>query len=373
MDPRYRTLAEQLIGYSCTVQPGETVFIEAVDCPQAFTRALIRATADHGAHPLVSLKSQAILRDLMMVATEEQMRALGEVEAARMRKVQAYIGIRGARNISEWSDVPAANMRLYESLYRKPVHLDLRVRNTRWCVLRWPTASMAQQAAMSTEQFEDFYFDVCTLDYARMSAAMQPLRERMNATDRVRLIAADTDLTFSIRDIPAVPCDGHHNIPDGEVFTAPVRDSIEGTIQFNTRTIYQGVTHDNVRLRFEKGRIVEATSSQTEHLRRVLASDEGASYTGEFAIGFNPHITQPMCDILFDEKMAGSIHLTPGNAYEEADNGNRSEIHWDMVLRQTPEVGGGELWFDDVLVRKDGRFVLPELEALNPESLIRDA
>jgi len=191
----------------------------------------------------------------------------------------------------------------------------------------------------------------------------------MEATDRVHLKGPGTDLRFSIAGIPAMPCDGKRNIPDGEVFTAPVRDSIEGTIQYNTPTIYQGVTHEDVFFRFEKGKIVEATSSDTDHLNSVLDADEGARYIGEFSLGFHPHILEPMKDILFDEKIAGSLHLTPGNAYETAFNGNRSQIHWDLVLIQRPEYGGGEVWFDDVLVRKDGTFVLPELEGLNPDRL----
>jgi aminopeptidase len=243
------------------------------------------------------------------------------------------------------------------------------VNHTRWVVLRWPNDGMAQQANMSTEAFEDFYFDVCCMDYARMAVAMEPLRELMEATDRVRLVAPGTEISFSIKGIPAVSCSGKNNIPDGEVFTAPVRDSINGEIFFASPTIYQGASHERIRLRFEHGKIVAAESTNSQHLLTMLDTDEGARYVGEFAIGFNPYIQQAMKDILFDEKIAGSIHLTPGNAYEDADNGNRSEIHWDMVLRMTPDAGGGEIYFDDRLVRKDGLFVLPELQALNPENL----
>jgi aminopeptidase len=229
---------------------------------------------------------------------------------------------------------------------------------------------MAQLAQMSTEAFEDFYFRVCTMDYSRMAVAMRPLVDLMQRTDRVRLVAPGTDLGFSIRDIPAIPCDGKMNIPDGEVFTAPVRDSVEGVIAFNAPTIYQGVSHEGVTLHFERGRIVKSSSSNPGHLEQVLDSDEGARSVGEFAIGFNPHVRRPMKDILFDEKIAGSIHFTPGQAYEEADNGNRSQIHWDLVLMMDPEHGGGEVWFDDTLVRKDGEFVLDELRSLNPAALL---
>jgi aminopeptidase len=368
-DSRYEKLARVLLGYSCALQPGERVLIEAIDVPHEFTNTLVRLAAGMGAHPLVLLKSQLVHRELLLAATAEQLEVQAASEAALMSSAAAYLGLRGGDNVSEYSDVPHERMALWEAKLWKPVHMEIRVPKTRWCVLRWPSSSMAQLAQTSTAAFEDFYFRVCTLDYERMSKAMVPLQQLMMATDRVRLVAPGTDLRFSIRSIPAVLCDGKRNIPDGEVYTAPVRDSVEGTIQYNAPTLYRGVTHENVRFRFEQGRIVEASSSQPEALERVLASDEGARYVGEFAIGFHPGITAPMKDILFDEKIAGSIHFTPGAAYQEADNGNRSTVHWDLVLMMDPAHGGGEIWFDDVLVRKDGRFVLPELEGLNPENL----
>ncbi len=369
-DPRFRALAELLTEYSCGLETGEKVLIEAINVPDAFTRELIRAAAGRGAHPVVLLKSQPVTRELLLHATAEQMDLAAAGERALMEQVQAYIGVRGNDNISELSDVPADRMRLYEDRLWKPVHLDIRVPKTRWVVLRWPNASMAQLARRSTEAFTDFYFRVCTMDYARMSEAMGPLVDLMQRTDRVRLVAPGTDLRFSIEGIPAIPCDGHRNIPDGEVFTAPVRESVEGTVRFNAPTVYQGVVHEDVILTFQRGRVVEASSSDPQHLVRVLDTDEGARYVGEFALGFNPHVTEPMLDILFDEKIAGSIHFTPGNAYEEADNGNRSQIHWDLVLMMDTAHGGGEVWFDDVPVRRDGRFLLPELEGLNPEHLL---
>jgi aminopeptidase len=260
-------------------------------------------------------------------------------------------------------------MNLYMEHVVKPVHLDYRVNNTRWVVLRYPTPSMAQLACMSTAQFEDYFYRVCTLDYGRMSDAMEPLKRRMDATDRVHIKAPGTDLRFSIRGIGSVKCEGRRNLPDGECFTAPVRDSVEGTIAYNTPSLYLGTTFENLRFRFEGGRIVEATGSPQGQLDRVLDTDEGARFVGEFSLGFNPYITRPMKDTLFDEKIAGSLHFTPGQAYQIADNGNRSKVHWDLVLIQTPEHGGGEIWFDGELVRRDGRFVVPELEGLNPERL----
>jgi len=369
-DPRVEKLADLLVNYSCAVKPGEKLLLEAIDVPPAFTRAIIRRTFAAGGLPLVLLKSVEINRALMMQAEEAQWNLIADVERLQMENVQCYVGARGSPNVSELSDVPSDRQKVYERTVWNRVHHEVRVRKTRWVVLRWPSPSMAQMAEVSTEAFENFYFDVCTMDYARMSRAMQPLKNLMERTDRVRLRGPrDTDLTFSIKGIPAVACDGRMNIPDGEVFTAPVRESINGVIQFNAPTIYRGVTHSDVRLVFREGRIVEATSSAEAKLREVFDTDDGARYTGEFAIGFNPFCTRPMKDILFDEKIAGSIHLTPGACYDEASNGNKSDIHWDLVLIQTPEYGGGELWFDDRLVRKDGLFIIDELRLLNPDGL----
>jgi len=286
-----------------------------------------------------------------------------------MKNMDAYIGIRAGNNTSELSDVPSDNMKTFTQTVVKKVHLDTRVPKTKWVVLRYPTDSMAQLSKMSTEAFEDFYFDVCTLDYSKMDAAMDPLVELLEKTDKVRITAKGTDLTFSIKDIGIVKCAGLRNIPDGEVFTAPVRDSVNGTITYNAPSPYQGFTFENVQFTFENGKIVKATANDTERINKILDTDEGARYIGEFAIGVNPYILNAMGDTLFDEKIDGSIHFTPGQAYETTDNGNNSIIHWDLVLIQRPEYGGGEIYFDDVLVRKDGRFVLPELEGLNPENL----
>jgi aminopeptidase len=286
-----------------------------------------------------------------------------------MKKMDAYIAIRGSHNITEMSDVPDERQQLIMAKMR-PV-LDWRINKTKWVVLRWPTPAMAQQAQRSTEAFEEFYFKVCTLDYGRMAPGMRALKTLMDRTDRVHIKGPGTDLRFSIKGIGAVSCGGDRNIPDGEVFTAPVRDSVEGEITFNAPTIYQGIAFENIRLGFARGRVVDATGSNTEALNRILDSDAGSRFIGEFAIGFNPHILHPMRDILFDEKIAGSFHFTPGQAYAEGGNGNKSRIHWDMVNIQRPDYGGGEIWFDGKLIRKDGLFTIPALKKLNPDYLAR--
>jgi len=368
--PQYRELANLLINHSCALEKGEKLLIEAFDIPEEMIIAVIRATRKAGGLPFVSWKNNLILKELITETTDEHMDLIGSVEKFRMEMMDAYIGLRGSLNISEMSDVKSDKMAIYQSKLLQKVHFQERVPNTKWVVLRWPTPSMAQQANMSTEAFEKFYFDVCCLDYTKMAKAMEPLRKLMNKTNKVHIKGPGTDLRFSIKGIPAISCAGEHNVPDGECFTAPVKNSVEGYIQFNAETLYHGTIFNDIRLEFEKGKVVKATGSDDDKINQILDSDEGARYIGEFAIAFNPYITEPMKDILFDEKIAGSFHFTPGNAYDMADNGNRSDVHWDMVLIQRPDYGGGEIWFDDILVRKDGDFVIPELKGLNQGNLV---
>ncbi|MCI0365794.1 MAG: aminopeptidase [Phycisphaerales bacterium] len=370
-DPRIRKLAELLINHSTRLQKGEHVLIEGFDVPDSIVIELIRAARKAGGHPHVAERTNRIMRALNEAAGDDNLAVWAEYDKHRMSKMHAYIGVRGSENVSEMAGIPDEQMKKAARLYGKPVHFEQRINHTKWCVLRWPTPSMAQLAQMSTEAFENFYFDVCTLDYARMDRQAQSLVKRMQKTNRVQLKGpGETDLKFSIKGIPIVPCCGDRNIPDGEVFTSPVRDSVDGIIHFNTPTIYNGLTFENVRLEFRQGKIVEASADQnSEQLNSIFDTDEGARYVGEFAIGFNPYILQPMKDILFDEKVAGSLHFTPGRAYEEADNGNRSEIHWDLVLIQREDYGGGTIVFDDEVVRRDGMFVPRELQGLNPEAL----
>ncbi|MGH8046558.1 MAG: aminopeptidase [Chthoniobacterales bacterium] len=366
-DSRYDDLARVLIRHSTALKPGEKVLIDAFDIPDEFVVTLVRAVRAAKALPFVQIHHARISRELAMHADAPQLDISSAVELARMKKMDAYIAVRGSHNITEMSDVPEDRMQLLMGKMR-PV-LDWRINRTKWVVLRWPTPAMAQQGQKSTEAFEEFYFKVCTLDYSRMTPGMNALKDLMDRTDKVHIKGPGTDLRFSIKGIGAVTCGGDRNIPDGEVFTAPVRDSVEGEVTFNAPTIYQGIAFENIRLAFAKGKVVDATGSNTEALNRILDSDAGARYIGEFAIGFNPHILHPMRDILFDEKIAGSFHFTPGQAYSVGGNGNKSRIHWDMVNIQRPDYGSGEIWFDGKLIRKDGLFTLPALKKLNPDFL----
>lgn len=368
-DPRITLLAKNLINYSVNLKKGEKVLIENFGIQTELVTALVQEAYAAGGFPFVSLKDHQVDRALLMGAKEEQYEMLANFEAEVMKEMDAYIGLRAGNNISEQADVPSDKMAIHGRTIGKKVHRDIRVPKTKWVVLRYPTQSMAQLAKMSTEAFEDFYFDVCNLDYGKMSEAMDSLVELMDKTDRVRITGPGTDLSFSIKDIKAIKCAGEMNIPDGEVYTAPVKDSINGVISYNTPSPYQGFTFENVKLTFKDGKIIDAKANDTERITKIFDTDEGARYVGEFAIGVNPFIQTPMQDILFDEKIDGSFHFTPGQCYEEASNGNHSDIHWDLVNIQRPEYGGGEIYFDDVLIRKDGIFVIPELEKLNPQNL----
>lgn len=368
MDLRVKQLADVLVNYSCNVQKNEKVLINYEgECCKPLVKQLIKNIYARGGMPYVEMRDSSVTREILLGATEEQMDFLNEYQLMQMKGMDCYIAIRAGSNTSELSDVPSDKLNMY---YRKtqPV-LDYRVNETKWVVLRYPNESMAQLAGTSLESFEDFYFEVCTLDYAKMSKAMDSLVELMNRTDRVHIKGPGTDLTFSIKDIPAIKCAGEMNIPDGEVYTAPVRESMNGVISYNTPSEEQGFTYENIRFEIKDGKIIKAAANDNERINQLLDTDEGARYFGEFAIGVNPYILNPMKDTLFDEKIAGSFHLTPGMAYEDAPNGNDSAVHWDLVMIQRPEYGGGEIYFDDVLIRKDGLFTLPELMCLNPKNL----
>lgn len=370
-DSRIEKLSKNLLTYSVNLKENENILIEVLGeegIPLA--KELIKQAEKMKARPYFNIINYELLRNMLENATEEQIKLYGKHDEARMKDMDAYIGIRASSNTSELSNIDNKIMDMYNKYYTVPVHFEERVKRTKWCILRYPNNSMAQMSKMSLEQFEDFYFKVCNLYYEKMSKAMENLKKLMDKTDKVHIIGPETDLTFSIKGIPSEKYTGTFNIPDGEVASAPIKNSVNGYITYNTETSYNGYLFNNVKFEFENGKIIKATANNTEMLNKILDTDEGARYIGEFAIGLNPYIERPIGDTLFDEKIKGSFHFTPGDSLEESDNGNRSSIHWDIVSIQTKEYGGGEIYFDDVLIRKDGLFVLPELQMLNPENLI---
>jgi aminopeptidase len=366
-DPRLGKLAEVLLTHSLKMKEGEKLLITGEYTTKPLVKELIGKAYDMGVIPYFEFGDQELMRVIATHANTEQMILQNKWNMERYQDLDAFISISSDPNDAEMSEVPGEQWELLMPLVKESN--DYLVEKKKWVLLNYPNPSLAQKAKMSYDTFFDYLLEVCTVDYKQMEEAQKPLKELMDHTDKVRITGEGTNLTFSIKDIPAVMCFGERNIPDGEVYTAPVKDSVNGTITYNTPTLYRGFSFDSISLTFENGKIVKAAADKTKELNEILDTDEGARFIGEFAIGVNPKIKEPMLDILFDEKISGSFHFTPGQAYEGADNGNRSSVHWDMVCIQRPEYGGGEIYFDDVLIRKDGLFVIKELKGLNPDAL----
>lgn len=364
-------LAHMLVSYSCSVKKGEKVLIEAENIPDEFLEILIDEIWNAGGYPFIWNTTSAVKRAMLKNTDKTYAELRKKYDLPVMQDMDAVILVKAENNKFEEKCIKKEALEANMLYYREPVELRERVENTKWVLLAYPTPAFAQSAGMGTKEFEEFYYKVCTLDYAKMSRAMDKLVGLMEKTDRVRLVGNGTNLEFSIKGQKAIKCDGKANVPDGEVYTSPIKNSMNGEITYSLPSLYLGTKFENVRFLIKDGKIIEATAKEnTEKLNEILNTDEGARYFGEFAIGVNPFIKSPMLDILFDEKICGSFHLTPGSCYKEAPNGNTSAIHWDLVMGQTPEYGGGKIYFDDVLIRENGKFVVTELFDLNPENLI---
>ncbi len=367
MNGKIERLAHTLVRYSTEVEKGQKVLIQCYGADGfALVRALIKEVYAVGAYPILDLRDMQCERSLRLGYDAEQAGLIAEREYSVMREADVFIGINATENTAELTGIPGEADPQIAKIMRKV--LAERIERTRWVVLRYPNAAMAQLFGSPTEEFAGYYFDVCNVDYRELGKRMEKLEERLNRADRVRIVAPGTDLSFSIKNIGAVSSCGNYNMPDGEVMTAPVRDSVEGTIRFNCAGMYRGAALEDITLRFEKGKVVQAEcSGRAELLDQILHIDENASYVGEFAFGVNPLIKKPMRDILFDEKIAGSIHIALGNCYFITDNGNPSALHWDLVLLLDASHGGGTIHIDDELIARDGLFVPEDLQPLNPE------
>jgi aminopeptidase len=373
-DKRNEILAKSLVNYSCRLKRGETIMIEIKGKETLeLGKEIIKEATRVGGIPFWFYNDESLFRQWVQGAKEAQFKAFSRLHLKIMKECDAYLGLRGSDNPFDMADIKPKQLQMNQKLFYKPVHLQQRVKKTKWCVLRFPNNAMAQLAETSQEAFEKFYYDVCCLNYAKMSKAMDPLVRIMKKTNMVRIVSPGTDLNFSIKGIPVVKCDGTRNIPDGEVYTAPVKNSINGHITYNTPSLREGVTYTNIRFEFRNGKIVDAScDGNSKKLNEILDTDPGARYVGEFSLGVNPFILHPMKDTLFDEKIAGSFHLTPGACYDEAPNGNNSAVHWDLVQIQRKDYGGGEIYFNGKLFRKNGIFVDKRLEkAFSAKSLGR--
>ena len=371
-DSRLEKLGDLIVNHSCEVNPGERVLIESSKNCAPLIKYIINKCYEKGALPFVLLKESDIQSELLRNISAEQINIQSAFESVMMSEMDVYIEIKDDDNLFELSDVPPEKWSLYHNLYYKPVHWDIRLPKTKWLTVRYPSKVFAQKFGMSTEKFEEFYFDTILADYGEMGKLMLLLKERMDKADRVRILTPTTDLNFSIGKYKAIICNGKINLPDGEVFIAPELESVNGTITYNADVLYQDITFSNIKLNFKDGKVIKAVSgSTTRELNRILDTDLGARYVGEFAFGTNPKIDRIVKNIIYDEKMLGSIHLALGASHPASNNGNESGIHWDMVQIHKKANGGGKVFFDDELIMHDGIFVTSDLQELNQNKTLK--
>ncbi|MFC5407324.1 aminopeptidase [Cohnella soli] len=359
-----KNLAGTIIGHSLALKRNDKVFIDVVGESGPFVKQLFSQLLLAGTSPYIRQLSIDHLKLLIENNDENQWKHWYDIESAFYLDVDAYIGIRSENNLFEFSDIPGVFYERYRKHFLLPLQHRMAELN-KWLILKSPGNGLAQIAQMSLEKYSTIFYRSCNLDYRKLALKTKPLQERLGQTDRVRIVSPGTDLSFSVKNIANYFCDGKYNLPDGELFTAPIVDSVEGRIRFNVPTSFMGMQFNDVCLEFSHGIVTRFQCDKKEQFKKIISTDEGASRAGEFGIGLNPYILRPMNQLLFDEKMSGSIHIALGQAYGMAYNGNESAIHWDFVLHQSSEFGGGELYFDDVLIRKDGKFILPDLAPLN--------
>lgn len=365
----YEILAHNLIFNSVKLKAGEKVLIEYSDVDNDFLLALQNEAYNAKAMPFFKNINRELRRVTLERGNAKMFELMANFDELLYSSMDAIILVRGEHNVFDYAYVPSRNSKDFDTYYNKKIHIKIRLKK-RWVLLKYPTASFAQSSGMPTRDFREYFYKVCNLDYVKMCKAMDGLKTLMEKTDKVKIEAPGTNLTFSIKGLPAIKCCGECNIPDGEIYTAPVKNSINGKISFNIPAMYNGVKHENIVLEFKDGKVIKATGNHTKELNDIINTDAGSNYVGEFAFGVNPYVTYSLNDILFDEKMGGSIHMALGNAYDDCFNGNVSAVHWDLILNQMPDFGGGNIYFDNVKIRENGRFILPELVALNPENVL---
>jgi len=358
-------LAEKLLDHSTELESGQNIMLQLIGLNGiGLLRALVEEVRKRDAHPFIKIEDPEINRTLLEQGNEDFWTNQAEVDQLPlMKQMDAFVGIRAAENIYENSNVPKDANSAYSKKFLNPVHFKERVEHTNWVVLRYPSPAFAMNAKMPTESFRNFYYNACIFDYEKLQHAMQPLEELLRETDKIHLKGEGTDIEFSVKGQNWIPCFGKRNIPDGELFSSPILDSINGHITY-APSVYQGKPFEFVKLEVKNGVVVDFDSSNNPALEEILDTDEGARRFGEFSFGLNPIIKEPMYDILFDEKIYGSNHLTLGKDYAIAPNGNSSNIHWDLVCI------GADVYCDGELIREGRQFVKEELKGLNPEVLL---
>jgi aminopeptidase len=363
---RMDAIADMIAGHSLKITPGDKVLVDATDDCDDLIMAAIKSIQAKGGLPFVLHQSSRVRCAWLMGITDEQLESWYESMYHLRKDMDCILTIRSQNNGFELADVPQEAIRKFAGmsirlgkLARKPT--------LRTSLIRYPTAAFAQQCGMSTDACEEYFFNVCTMDYQALYQEMEPLKAALDHAGRVRILSPGTDISFSIEGVNCFISAGTWNIPDGETAMEIVRESVNGIISYNVPSNHQGFVYRDIRLTFKEGRVAGVEANDAKRMEAILDTDAGARYIGEFAIGVNPYIRRPIIDTLFDEKMAGSLHFTPGGTDSD---GNPSSVHWDIVQSHMPEFGGGEIYLDGKLWRKDGLFVDDALKRLNPDVLL---
>jgi len=351
-DPRAKKAAQILVDHSAKLKKGD--YVQIITDPEAKELALevYKLALQRGAYPkiVVSLPGQSYI--YYKYASKEQLSKFPEISYYEIKKTDAVIYIGAPNNTKELTNVDPKKISIRQRVCKKIS--DYRVNNTKWILYEYPTEALAQDAEMSLEEFTDFAYNATNVDWKKESKKQDKLKKILDKGKSVRIIGKNTDISFSIAGKKAIKCDGDHNMPDGEVFTEPVKHSINGYITYDFPAIHGGREVDGIRLEFKDGKVVKATATKNEEfLKQMLETDSGSRYVGEFGVGVNYNIKKFIKNTLFDEKIGGTIHLALGNAYQETGGENSSAIHWDMIkdLRK-----GGKLYIDGKLVQENGKF-----------------
>jgi aminopeptidase len=365
-DLRIEKLADVLVNYSVAVQPGDKVLIQGETIASPLFLAVYARVLQAGGHPLLMPSLSGTQELLFRYASDEQLQHIPEPFKLMIETYDVLISLTGTENTKALSNVDPAKTVLRSQAQAEIVKTYMArsaAGELRWVVALFPTNAHAQDAEVSLSEYEDFAYGACLPDsddpvgyWKRFSAWQQKIVDWLKGKERVHVVGPETDLRLNVAGRTFINCDGKYNMPDGEVFTGPVEDSVEGHVYFSYPAIYAGREVSGVRLWFENGQVVKATAEKNEDfLRQTLDTDEGARRVGEFAIGTNKGITQFTRQILFDEKINGSFHMALGFSIPESGGQNESSIHWDMICDMRD---GGEIWVDDELLYKDGDFVI---------------
>lgn len=354
VDERIVEVAKLLVDYCTRTKNGDRVLIRTGVPARDLALEVFKHVLHRGGHPWIRTDMPGATYLFYKHASEEQLASLPEHELAEIKNTDVYISLGAPLNVKELASIDPARISTRLKTM-KPVS-DWRVERTRWVVFACPTNALAQEAEMPLQEFEDFVFNACLIDWKEVSGKLHVLKQHVDATDKVKIVAPDTQLEFSIKGRNSIVGDGEKNMPDGELFTSVIEDSVNGYIRFDVPAIWYGNIVEDINLTFNHGEVTEAKAGKNQpFLEKILATDDGARRIGEFGIGFNYGITRSIKNILFDEKIGGTIHLALGRGYKEALSQNESAVHWDMIkdLRRDAEI-----YFDGKLVMKNGKWII---------------